>query len=142
MNPTSPDPEDEEHRAMREALQRDAARIGEESFDAALHYATMRRIREPGGARRELRGWPMMAFGGACAALLVLGVIFIPWRLAPPEVVAINSAVPSASEPARGTAWAYQRAARLGDEDLLAMLDRDARDLLPPTASLFSVPLH
>jgi len=39
------------------------------------------------------------------------------------------------------SAWAYQSAANESDEKLLAMLDRDALLLLPPTASTFSTPL-
>ena len=41
----NPNPSDDSHAAIREALRRDAARIQEPPFDAALHRAVMLRIR-------------------------------------------------------------------------------------------------
>ncbi len=40
---STPTPDDTQ--PMRDALQRDAARVPEPAFDAALHYTTMRRVR-------------------------------------------------------------------------------------------------
>src|SRR5262245_38087314 len=139
MNPANSDP----HEELRAALQRDAARIQEGPFDASLHHETMRRIRALEGTGSTLAGWPMMALGAACLVMLVLGVLFAPWRR-PSTDVADNSNQPthSTAESTRTSAWSYQRAALQGDEALLAMLDRDARELLPATASPFSNPLN
>jgi anti-sigma-K factor RskA len=143
MKSPTPENHDDEHHAMREALQRDAARLREEPFDAGLHYATMRRIRALGGADRSHPGWRVVALGAACVLMLIAVVSFVSWRSPPPVVaVADHPAESVAAEPARASAWSYQLAARQGDEALLAMLDRDARDLLPPTAGAFSNPLR
>ena len=68
---------EDRHAAMHEALRRDAARIREPSFDAALHRAAMRRIREMenGGAARWM---PRPAYAAALAALITCaGVLFL-----------------------------------------------------------------
>lgn len=143
MKSPSPENHDDEHRALREALQRDAARLGEEPFDARLHDATMRRIRALGDTEHEGRGWWLVALGAACVLMLIAIVSFGPWRSSPPMVAVADHPVESvAVEPARASAWSYQIAARQGDEALVALLDRDARDLLPPTAAAFSNPLR
>ena len=70
---------------MQEALRRDAARWQGVPFDAALHHATMRRIRaltDPGATRFRLRLIPAAAAG----ATLVLVVVVSVMHRAPPRV--------------------------------------------------------
>lgn len=128
---------------MREALQCDAARLKEEPFDSELHDATMRRLRALEDTERADGGWRVVALGAACVLMLIAVVSFTSWR-SPRPVVAVDGKLLEVRkvEPARASAWSYQSAARQGDEVLLAVLDRDARDFLPPTASAFSNPLR
>jgi hypothetical protein len=136
------DSNDDGHREMHEALQRDASRVKDEPFDAGLHYAAMRRIRALTGAGQpRIRGrrWAMAA---ACAVVLVLALLAAPWRSEPSSRGVAHSENPALAMTQPASAWAYQTAANQSDETLLAMLDRDARLLLPPTASTFSTPLQ
>lgn len=73
----APTPDHDGHSGLREALRRDAARMQEPPFDAALHQATIRRIRalaDTGVTRFRLRLVPALAAG--VVLLLVIGVIF------------------------------------------------------------------
>jgi len=131
------------HREMRDTLQRDAARVQDEPFDAALHYAAIRRIRALTGASQPQTAWRWWATAAACAVVLVLALLAAPWRSSQPSShVVVQSEVPAPAMTPSSSAWAYQTAANESDETLLAMLDRDARVLLPPTASTFSTPLY
>jgi hypothetical protein len=136
---SKPDPDD--HSELRDALRRDAAGMQEPPFDAALHHATIRRIRALSGkgrARPERRWMPSPAAG---AAVLVLGALAAVWHWKPfpADTVSQGEGVVVASIHAPpASAWIYQRAAAQSDEALFAMLDRDARVLLPPSSSIFS----
>lgn len=136
------DSNDDGHRDMRAALQRDASRVKDEPFDAGLHYAAMRRIRALAGAGQPRIGSWRWAMAAACGVALVLALLATPWRSQPSSrgIVRNEKRVPALAQPS--SAWAYQSAANESDETLLAMLDRDALLLLPPTASTFSTPLH
>lgn len=87
-------PNHDDHSELREALRRDAARMQEPVFDAALHHSTIRRIRalaDTGATRSGLRLLP--ALGASVALLLVIVVIFTsrePSR-ARPDIAAIIS---------------------------------------------------
>jgi len=73
---STPNPDD--HSELREALRRDAARMQEPPFDAALHHATMRRIRALAdtGAAHPWRRWaPAFAAGGALLLVLVVSLM-------------------------------------------------------------------
>jgi len=135
------DSNDDGHRDMRAALQRDACRVKDEPFDARLHYATMRRIRALAGAGQPRIGSWRWAMAAACAVALVLALLAAPWRSQPSSrgIVRNEKHILPVAQPS--SAWAYQSAANESDEKLLAMLDRDALLLLPPTASTFSTPL-
>jgi hypothetical protein len=90
---STPNPDD--HSELREALRRDAARLQEPPFDAALHHATIRRIRaltDAGATRSRLRLIPTLATGAAL--LLVIVVIFTrrePTPARPDVAAAISS---------------------------------------------------
>jgi hypothetical protein len=136
------DSNDDGQRQMREALQRDAGRVKDEPFDAGLHYAAMRRIRALTGAGQPRIGWLRWATAAACAVALVLALLTAPWRPRPSSDSSVRNEIPAPVATQPSSAWAYRTAANESDETLLAMLDRDARLLLPPTASTFSTPLH
>jgi hypothetical protein len=145
----------DENQPMREALQRDATRVSKPDFDPALHYATMRRLRSLAKTpNREFRWAPALA---ATTAVLALAVSLVHWRMPPlPEnQVASQSqsghsrhapASPSLIVPtpaaARTSALTYQTAANQGEDVLFALLDRDARELLPASPPVFNSPLH
>jgi hypothetical protein len=72
----NPAPSDNQDKAMEEALRRDAARIEEPPFDAALHHATMRRLRalaEP--SPRQSNWWWRPALAGAAAVAVVFAIL-------------------------------------------------------------------
>lgn len=72
---STPDPDN--HSELREALRRDAARMQEPPFDAALHHATMRRIRALAdtGATPSVRRWiPAFATGAALSIVIVVSL--------------------------------------------------------------------
>lgn len=145
----TPAPDHEEHDPLSAALRRDAARVQEPPFDPALHYAILRRIRamaDTGAAPSRLRWMPALV---TTAAVLVLAVLLAFWlprssprnvpretaRTAPIHTAPIKTAPPT-------SLLAYQAAAAEGDDALLAMLDRDAQRLLPPSAPIFNAPLR
>jgi len=136
------DSNDDGHREMRAALRRDAARVKDEPFDAGLHYAAMRRIRSLTGAGQPRIGARRWATAAACATVLLLTLLAALWRSRPSSHSAVQNRFPAPSATQPASAWAYQTAANESDEAFLAMLDRDALLLLPPTASTFSTPLH
>jgi len=117
---STPNPDD--HSELREALRRDAARKQEPPFDAALHHATIRRIRalaDTGATRSGLRLMPALAAG--VALLLVIVVIFTrrePSR-ARPDIAAIISSTQShiaslsVEPPSLFPAWASPTASLL-----------------------------
>lgn len=142
MNAPKPNPQDET--PLREALVRDAARVGESPFEAALHHAAMRRIRALAAEKQPRLVW-RWALASAAAALLLLGGIVALRDSEPvaPAVANVENTQAAIVDPlgAVGLAWSYRRAAMQGDDALQAMLDRDARTLLAASASAFSNPL-
>jgi hypothetical protein len=136
---TAPLPDDDQ--SLRDALQRDAARISEQPFDAALHQAAMRRIRAlaaPESKAPWFTLWP--ALTGATAVLAVVIAVAL-WPSHPSSnhaPVAAMAAAPSA--PPRASLLAYRTAANEGDAALFATLDHDAADLLPASSSVFNTP--
>jgi hypothetical protein len=135
------DPQNDHTAAVREALQRDAARVQLPPFDAALHYATMRRLRSLASSDSARPLWWRVAL--PAAAVIVTGLAGIFWYFGPTNrpTDGTVAAVPTISGP-QATAWTYQQAATQGNEALLAALDRDARTLLPPSAPVFSTHLN
>lgn len=130
---STPNPDPDNQSSLREALRRDAARVQEPPFDAALHYATMRRIRALSPSPRPEWKW---AF--ACAAVLMLGAITMLWQGGPSPIAhQAEHAANAPIRPAQASEWAYRRAAAQSDEALLAMLERDARTLLPATPAIY-----
>ncbi len=135
-------PTPDENQPMRDALQRDAARVPKPDFDPALHYATMRRLRAL--AETPTSHWRLSPALATAAALLLLSVLALwrPWQ-SPPENH-LTSSPTSAPLPAvapRASLLAYQSAANEGDTALFTMLDRDAVALLPASPSVFRTPL-
>jgi hypothetical protein len=131
----------DENQPMREALERDAARVSGPHFNTALHHATMRRVRALAQADNGWHRIPLFLKVTAAAAILAVAVLVAREVFAPVTKEAPRIAVTSAaSQPAlpRATALAYGAAANEGDAALLAMLDRDARELLPATSSVFT----
>ncbi len=164
MNTTSGSSNDDDpQHAMREALQRDAAQAKDAPFDAGLHHTAMRRIRALAEKKTPPIRWGWIAATAGTCAFVTLSAILLSrgsapkeshrkWAIVPDEhgfptlmIYTIeHMEVPTDPDPGTGTAsvWTYATAARQGDEALLAMLDRDAQRLLPPTASAFSTPLN
>jgi len=137
----APMPDDDQ--PMREALQRDAARVPEPPFDSALHHATMRRIRAletRESTKPWFVSWPALAGAAAVLAATII-VLWIP-RASPhgaaPVVATAASAIPSAP----ASLLSYQAAAREGEAALFAALDRDAAELLPASSPVFNTALR
>ena len=130
MNNPTPDPD--AHAALREALQRDAARVPEPPFDAVLHRATMRRIRalaDPASARWN---WAT-SLSAATAVGAVCLLAFLCLRQNRVQTASFaRIGLP------RATVWAYQRAANGREDAFFEMLDRDAQTLLPPSPPVSS----
>jgi len=138
MNTPTPDDND----AMRDALQRDAARVPEPPFDATLHQAAMRRIRalaDPAG--RTSRFLLLPALATAAAVLAVAALVFLGRPHSSPKNEVAAELIPHPAAP-RASLLAYRTAAGEGDEALLAVLDRDARDLLPASSPVFNTTLR
>jgi len=138
----TPLPNDDE--SMRDALQRDAARVPEPSFDPALHHAAMRRIRalaDPEVKASRFHSWPALI---TAAAVLTLSVLAL-WRSPSAPVKPHPAGTVSLTAPSllpRSSQLAYQTAASHGDEALFTLLDRDARTLLPASSPIFNAPLN
>ena len=102
----------------------------------------MRRIRALAQDRPARLLWGLSLSG---AAALVLGMAAFLWHSGPTSGVTAGKGDSAATVPAhtsRAMAWTYRQTAAQSDEALLAMLDRDARTLLPPTAPAFANPLN
>jgi len=133
-------PQNDDTAAVREALQRDAGRVQLPPFNAALHQATMRRIRTLASADHAPLWWRVAL---PAVAVIVIGVGIALWHFGPaPRTTDGTAAAATALPVPQAAAWSYQRTAAQGDEALLAMLDRDARALLPPSAPAFSTPIN
>jgi len=139
MSTSTPDPD--AHASLREALQRDAARVPEPPFDAVLHRATMRRIQalaEAAPARSGSPGWNWTASLSAATALGVICLLAFLWlsrgiRRNPVQIASFAKICPP-----RATVLAYQRAMNGRQDAFFEMLDRDAQTLLPPSSKVFS----
>jgi hypothetical protein len=138
MNTPTRNSDDNDPAGVGEALRRDARRIGEAPFDAALQRETMARIRELAEGRQPRFRWglvPTLATTSAAVAA-ILFVLSIskpaPHPAAKPEVeiAALREAAPRAS------VLSYERAMAQGDAAFAAALDRDAQVLLPASPKL------
>jgi hypothetical protein len=131
---STPNPDHKTQASLRDALRRDAARVEEPPFDAALHHSTMRRIRALSASPRPEWKW---AF--ACAVVLVFGASTMLWQTGPPPIaLQFTRTEETPFRPTQASALAYQRAAAQSEEAFLAMLERDALTLLPPTPACFT----
>jgi hypothetical protein len=138
----APTPHNDDDDAMRNALQRDSARVTEPPFDAALHHATMDRIRalaESAAGAWRFHLLPALATAASVLALAALLVLWWPHSSPKKEVAADFR--PHQPAP-RASLLAYQAAARNSDEALFAVLDRDARELLPASSPVFNTTLR
>jgi hypothetical protein len=135
------DPQNDRTAAVLKALQRDAARVQLPPFDAALHYATMRRIRTLAATDHARPLWWRVAL--PAVAVIMTGMAGTLWYFGPTNrpTDGTVAAVSTISGP-RASLWTYQQTADQGEESLLAALDRDARTLLPPSPSIFSTRLN
>ena len=135
------DPQNDRTAAVLKALQRDAAQVQLPPFDAALHYATMRRIRSLASGDHARPLWWRVALPAVAA--IVTGMAGIFWYFGSTNRTTDDTfaAVSTISGP-RASLWSYQQTADQGEESLLAALDRDARTLLPPSPSIFSTHLN
>ncbi len=139
MNAPTPD----DHEALRAALRHDAAQVPEPPFNAALHQATMRRIRalgEPAAAATS-RFHLLPTLATAAAALALAALFALWWPHPPPQHEAAADLTPQPTAP-RASMLAYQAAASKGDDALFVLLDRDARDLLPASSPVFNTTLR
>ena len=94
MSPHPPNPD--AHAEQRNALERDASRILEPSFDPALHRSTMRRIRasvEPHAAPRRF----LIPALGTCAGLLLV-LMMLTRRESAPTQPALLATIDSAEQ--------------------------------------------
>lgn len=146
-------PNPNENQSVHDALQRDAARAPKPDFDPALHYATMRRIREL--AQPSIPQWNLIPlFTSAAVLVLLASLVFWQMRPLPENKVAaqpqpehplrqpLASSLPlPGTEAPQASLLAYRTAAGQGDDALFAMLDRDASSLLPASAPVFTAPL-
>ncbi|MFA7343012.1 MAG: hypothetical protein WC003_01790 [Terrimicrobiaceae bacterium] len=89
--------------SIHEALRRDAARIPEPPFDAALHHAGMRRIRALAApSRRQTVRWWRPALAGALGASALCVALGIPGgsrtvsHRPPPDFTALAASTRSA----------------------------------------------
>lgn len=141
-------PTPDENQPLRDALQRDAARMPKPDFDPALHCATMRRLR----ALAEIPAprWRLVPALAVTAAVLLLSAwaVLKPWPAQPVHRLASGTRLaPSHSAPVSVVAaphtslLAYQTAANDSDSALFAMLDRDASTLLPSSPPVFRTSL-
>lgn len=135
----------DEDQPMRDALQRDAAGVPKPDFDPALHYATMRRMRSLAEAPAHRLHLPTAL--AAAAAALAVAASFMLWQMhSSPERHAAANAHPESPQPPpampRTSLLTYQAAAGEGDDALFALLDRDARELLPASSPVFNTPLY
>ena len=139
MNTPTPDPDP--HAALREALQRDAARVPEPPFDAALHRATMRRIHAlagPAPARSGPLGWNWAMSLSTATAIAVVCLLAFLWPFTGIRRGTVETASFARIHPPKATVLAYQRAMSGREDGLFEMLDRDAQTLLPPSSPVFS----
>ena len=149
MSTPSPD----ENQPMREALQRDAAGVPKPDFNPTLHYATMRRVRSLMEApTRRIRLIPALA---AAAAVMILAVSLALWEMrplrenqlasqpqsGPPHQMPVPPSMVSPATITRASLITYQAAAEKSDDALFALLDNEARELLPRSSAIFSAPL-
>lgn len=119
---------------MADLLLRDAERIRKhERFDAKLHQDTLRAIRSLEPSRLE--GWfqpkrVTVALGGLAACVMLILVLQPAPDVTPTSGIIAATAPPSA-------ALSYRSAASEGEDALMAMLDEDARVLLPRSTDVF-----
>lgn len=135
----------DENQPMRDALQRDATGVPKPDFDPTLHYATIRRIRVL--AETPARRFPLAPALATAAAVLALTAGLALWQIHPaPEHPVAASSHPALPSPQaaipRSSLLSYQTAAGKGDDALFALLDRDARELLPASSPVFNAPLN
>src|SRR5262249_19252538 len=106
---TTPHPNDDD--VMREALRRDAGRVGEPAFDATLHHATMRRIRGLASRSTENRRTQILLRFAAAAAVVVLATFVAlkhPGSVRKEAGHATANVVPLPAEAPRASALAYR----------------------------------
>ncbi|HSI15192.1 MAG TPA: hypothetical protein VK961_24300 [Chthoniobacter sp.] len=138
-------PTPNENQPMREALQRDAASLPEPDFNPALHYATMRRVR--GLAETPTRRFRLSPALATTAAVLALAASLMLWQMrSSSDHEAASNFQPGQLQPQPTMPLAslltYQAAADKGDDALFALLDHDARELLPTSSPVFNAPLR
>src|SRR5947209_2018515 len=117
MTTPTPQPDD----AIREALQRDAARLPVPPFDARLHQDAMRRIRsltEPAPGSASFR--PRYALASLAALLALVVLLALCWPRFSPKIDLAADLGPQPAAP-RDSLLTYQAAARNGDDALFAI---------------------
>jgi hypothetical protein len=138
MNIPTRNPDDNDPAGISDALRRDARRIGEAPFDAALQRETMARIREIAESRQPRFRWSLVSTL-ATASAAVAGILFISFLFKPAGHPAEKPAVEIAElrlAAPRASVLSYERALAQGDAAFAAALDRDAQSLLPASAKL------
>lgn len=122
-------------------LRSDARRIRKtEDFDPKLHQDTIREIRKivPGRRRDGGLSWFHLKVSATAVMAVIAIVVVLKSGKSPmeskfdpaPKVVRERSPTP-------GSIFAYQKALAEGEDALLAMLDRDARVVLPKSSVVF-----
>ena len=131
----------DDNQDLTELLHKDAKRIREsEEFDPKLHQDTMRRIRLDESGDNPERGftWSTLKIS-ATAAIAVIAVVLVFRSDEPPAQPETNAGqeIAQVADPAPGSVLSYRNAFAEGEDALLAMLDQDARVVLPRSATVF-----
>lgn len=131
----------DDNQDLTELLQNDAHRIREsEEFDFILHQDTMRRIRleEPGENRERGFYWSPLKVS-ATAAIAVIAAVLVFRFDEPPAQPETKSGqeIAQVADPEPSSVLSYRNAFAEGEDVLLAMLDQEARVVLPRSAAVF-----
>jgi len=131
-----------DHQNLAKLLRSDAEKIREtEELDPRLHQDTMREIRRIESGRSRDQGFSWSSFKiSATAAIAVIAFIFVLRQGQTPVESVVDSApkIVATQPPAPGSAQAYREALFEGEDELLAMLDRDALVILPRSSAVFT----
>ena len=126
----------DEDKEMADLLHQDTMSIREgEAFAPKLHQDRIRRIRHLDDSNAAGSWWRLKVTATLAAIATACILIFLPQKPTPPT--SPDPEISRRPDPAPGSALAYRKALADGEGAMLAMLDRDARLLLPRSAPAF-----
>jgi hypothetical protein len=131
----------DDHQDLVKLLQSDAKKIREtEDFDPSLHQDTIRKIRRRASDDKRERGFlwsPLKVSATAVLAVTACVLVLLPVLRPTESEIIPGPVVALTADPAPGSVLAYRQALADGEDALLAMLDRDARVILPRSVAAF-----